>query len=81
MMDKNKLMSDVDLGVVMTGLDALLGKPGRRVELPLKGMRAVAATDVVVCLLSPHVHGASCPFVVSLGGTRSQLVCGTQVGV
>lgn len=35
--DKNKLMSDVDLGVVMTGLDALLAKPGRRVELPLKG--------------------------------------------
>lgn len=36
-MDKNKLMSDVDLGAVMTGLDALLEKPGRRVELPLKG--------------------------------------------
>lgn len=37
-MDKNKLMSDVDLGAVMTGLDALLEKPGRRVQLPLKGV-------------------------------------------
>jgi Ca2+-dependent lipid-binding protein len=35
--DKNKLMSDVDLGVVMIGLNALLAKPGRQVELPLKG--------------------------------------------
>lgn len=35
--DKNKLRSDIDLGVVMTGLDTLLDKPGRKVELPLKG--------------------------------------------
>jgi len=43
--DKNKLMSDVDLGAVMTGLQTLLEKPGRRVELPLKGTvnSAVAA--------------------------------------
>lgn len=35
--DKNKLRSDIDLGVVMTGLDTLLDKPGRKVELPLRG--------------------------------------------
>lgn len=44
--DKNKLMSDVDLGVVMTGLDALLDKPGRKVELPLKGRQRWPAQAV-----------------------------------
>lgn len=52
--DKNKLMSDVDLGVVMTGLDALLAKPGRCVELPLKG------AGCCCCCCSCIQLGASC---------------------
>lgn len=47
--DKNKLMSDVDLGVVMTGLQPLLDKPGRKVELPLKGMCMCVRVYVCMC--------------------------------
>lgn len=35
--DKNKLVADVDLGAAMTGLAPLLDQPGQRVTLPLKG--------------------------------------------
>lgn len=55
-LDKNKLMSDVDLGAVMTGLDVLLEKPGRRVELPLKGAPKIGCdadmAGLCVCVLA-----------------------------
>jgi hypothetical protein len=49
-LDKNKLVSDVDLGVVMTSLGPLLEAPGEKVTLPLRG---VAALCVPGCVPKP----------------------------
>jgi hypothetical protein len=65
--DKNKLRSDIDLGVVMTGLDVLLDKPGRKVELPLKGgavhRQGGAVESNAFC---PWVAGAAACLVVAV---------------
>lgn len=71
--DKNKLMSDVDLGVVMLGLQTLLEKPGRRLELPLKGAVNSAAVAAIA-----HVRAANTPYL-SWRGVLFMLCHGTWV--
>lgn len=39
--DKNKLASDVELGLAVLPLQTLLDAPGRRVTVPLQGARAL----------------------------------------
>lgn len=57
--DKNKLISDVDLGTVMVPLPQLLATPGARLELPLRGACAPARAETRVHGRAACMHGRS----------------------
>jgi hypothetical protein len=44
MIDKNKLLSDVDMGTVMVAISDLIEKPGQKLALQLQGVQVMNAT-------------------------------------